>query len=72
MKLHFNDLFLHRDDQVFPKFDMISGGALYKKGEGFPETNTVFGASYATLLNHDFEVADLLGGGYEIKAYYVR
>lgn len=72
MKLHFDELFLHREDRVFPKFDVTSSGTIYKKGEGFPETNTVFGASYATLLNHDFEVAGLPASGYEIKAYYVR
>ncbi len=72
MKLHFNDLFLHRESQVFPRFDVTSSGTLYRKGEGFPETDTIFGIPYATLLNHDFEVADLPGSGYEIKAYYVR
>lgn len=72
MKLHFNELFLHLDDQVVPKFDVISGGILYKKGLGFPDTYTVFGVSYGKLLSHDFEVMDLSEAGYEIKAYYVR
>ncbi len=72
MKLHFDELFLHSEDQVTPKFDIKSNGIFHKKGLSFSDCITVFGVSYAALSNHDFELASLPEGGYEIKAYYVR
>jgi hypothetical protein len=72
MKLHFDELFSHRDDQVIPKFDVTSVGICYKKGDAFPANTTLFGVVYSTLLSHTFEVTELPESGYEIKAYYVR
>lgn len=72
MKLHFDDIFLHNGGFITPKFNIKSGEIIYKKGEKFPDYNIIFGATYAVLLNHDFELASLPEGGYEIKAYYVR
>ncbi len=72
MKLHFDEIFSHTENIIVPKFDIKNGEIFHKKGETFSDSNTIFGVCYTSLLSHYFELESLPGGGYEIKAYYVR